>query len=335
MKRLLHDRKKRWIIIPVAALLLGIVAFSTTLLINEGDKIDDNITNVDTEITPTIKRKVYLLCDQGYVIPVTVSFEEKNSLSEEIYYIFTLMRGGSHLIKDGYKEVLPSSTKISSLVVEDGVLTIDFSNEFATYEKKNEIRIIEALAWTANQYPQITSLKIKIDGKQLTNMPVGNTPLPNNLSKDYGINNHVFTSKIGQARAVSFYQTKIDDKIVYVPVSCNVDNNEVNVSTIAKQLTIRAPFYTNLQVVDELKKTDIISVNIENKVLAIELANNSLIEENYVSQDLYEALVVCFSEVEQIEKVSIIIDGESVSVSGYKNQEDILVSDVYFNEYYI
>ncbi len=335
MKRILRNKKMFWIYTSILAVILGVITYAGVDHVVSNRKPISQVDEVGGEMASAVKRKVYLISKSGYVVPVTVSFEKKTDLGEEIYYIFSLMRGGSKLITKGYSEVLPASTKINTLEVSNGILTVDFSKEFAGYEVGNELRIIEAMAWTANQYPEVSSLKIKVEGEELTHMPVGHTPLPNELNKSFGINNHVFSYKAGANRMVAYYQMTINDKTAYVPVSKTIDSKEITVSTVSNLLQEKAPLITGLELIEEVKSLDIVGVNLEGNKLKLELGVTALTEENLVSQDLYEALLVCMSDVANIQSVTITVAGEEVAVSGYQNIEDVTVGSIYYNEIYL
>ena len=167
-EKLRKYRKLIAVIVPAFAIL--VVALFFVFKTENNNPLNDATININKEEN-MVKRKLYLLTNDNLVVPVTVSFEKKDSFADELYYVVSLLREDSKAIKGSFKGVLNKDVSILELNVENKVLTLGFSKEFNNYEKECELRIVESLVWTMSQYDEIDILNIKVDGQLLTKMP--------------------------------------------------------------------------------------------------------------------------------------------------------------------
>jgi len=325
------SRKTKAIILGLLIVCLSVGGYFIWTNLNKAPSNID--TDIDVNKESMVYRRIYLLSDKGLVVPITVSFEKKDDLAEELVYVTSLLREGSPVIKGNLRPVLDDEVKINKLVIKDKVLTIDFSEEFANYDARNEIRILEALAWTYSQYNEVESIKISVDEKILTHMPINKTPIPENLYKDFGINNHVFHRDVNTVSVITLYETTINDERVYVPVTRGVKLEGNLLNTVAKYLSGKASILSGLTPIEELQNLDLVSATVnEEKVLELEVGITALVDETSVSKEIYDLLVIHFTEqISEIESVTVKVDGEVMQVSGY-DEEVIPVSSIIYNE---
>ena len=72
--------------------------------------------------------------------------------------------------------------------IDEGVAVVDFSKEFKNYQKEDEQKILQAITWTLTQFDSVDKVQLRINGKDLKEMPVNGTPISNGLSRASGIN---------------------------------------------------------------------------------------------------------------------------------------------------
>ena len=109
-----------------------------------------------------------------------------------------------------FKGLLPKDCFVKSLNLKDGLLQVDFDSNFANYDVSNELKIVESLVWTLTDFPEVNQIKLLMEGEELTNMPVNNTPL-NDLTRNVGINNYLLTTSMifEGDRVLSYYEKVI------------------------------------------------------------------------------------------------------------------------------
>lgn len=67
------------------------------------------------------------------------------------------------------KSLFPEGTKINSVSIKDGIASIDFNEAFTTFDggSSEEAALLNAIAFTATQFPTVKSVKITAEGKDL------------------------------------------------------------------------------------------------------------------------------------------------------------------------
>ena len=320
--------KKKRILLKLLPIVLTILVAVGVIVFKDFNNLNENPT-IKEEQDDLVRRKVYLLSNDGIVVPVTVSFEKKQGLADELYYVITLLKEDNNLNKN-LKGVINKDTSITELIIQDKVLTVGFSKEFTNYKQKDELRIVEAIVWTLSQYDEIKAVNIKVDGKLLTKMPLGKTPLPKDMTKDIGINNHVFPGLLNAKRVVTYYQKTIGDEVMFVPVSNNLFEDEISVFL---ELSLnKLPVIYGLTPIEELKNTEIISVMESENDIKIELTTSCLIEEDLVDYDVFCALSIALSSYKMDSTISIIVEGEELKVDGLINEEEEKINNIIYNE---
>lgn len=322
---------KKLIVFLLPFLVVAITV--TSFVLNPSPKDDFIIDVVDN--SNQVNRKVYLITKNSLVVPLTVSFAKKDNLVEDVFYVMTLLRAGSPLVKGDYQEVFSKDTKINNIKIENKVVELDVSPEFANYSASKEIRILEALVWTLTQYDEIQEVTLKVGGETLQKMPVSGTPIPAKLSKNFGINNQVFGPTINTKNLTVFYQTVVDSKTVFVPVTKRINASDYSVASVLPQMKQNAPIYTGLITVSGIKSIEFdgeVSLT-EDNILEVGLGVSALIEENSVSKEIYDLIVMSFSEFETIKSVVVKVNDEETPVSGYDSEKEIPVGSIIFNEF--
>lgn len=325
--------KKRFFIFlfPVVAICItvGALVFS-----NKNDGLEQSFV-VDVKKDQTY-RKVYMLDSDNYLVPLTFAFDSKEILADDIRYVISMLRDESPLTEKGYSPLLNENVKIQGIDLENNILNIDFSKEFNEYDVSKEEQIIESLTWTMMQYDEVNGLTISVDGLKLETLPQSGNVLPNVLDKTIGINKYYDTTgNIYNTTSITvFYEKENFGETVYVPVTRRViqeENEKMSVYNAMKE---------DISVMSGLKRIDVIdliddevSINFENEELNVSLIEEALMEEGIIDNEIYELLVMTYSDLNDI-SVSFVfeVDEEEVSVNGYQKGEDFKVGSIIINE---
>lgn len=260
--------------------------------------------------------KVYLLDDSNMLVPLTVEVNSKENLVDEIYTVIANLRD---LEVEGFTNTLAKDIKINKIELKDGILNIDFSNEFLNYNKDLEEKILESLTWSVLDFKEIKGLTISVDGNELKKMPLNGFVLPNVLDKSIGINKyHDMINKCDDCSSVIVVYSKvINDKEYYIPVTRNVVNSD-NFEFV-EAYNMEVSMLSGLNKVEDL--SDLSHMEIEDNILKVNVSNEYLIEENILSEHIYNlwSVVAYFNDYEYV--VNFFVDGESVMVNGYQSIE--------------
>ena len=288
----------------------------------EDEKKGTNVTGENTVLT-----QLYLIDKNGYVVPRTFALPYTESVAKQA--LEYLVKGGpiDNMLPDDFRAVLPEGTEVS-VDIQDGVATVDFSNEFQEYAPEDEVRILESIVWTLTQFDSVKSVKLKMNGYPLTEMPVNKTPINGDLTKKVGINidlNGVVD--ITNTRPVTVYYIVQNDKeIYYVPVTKRVSIKEGDlVKAVVKELVngpdVSTPLFTALMYDVELLDDP----KIQNGVATLNFNENifSSYDKKVISDQVLNSLVLSLTELDGIEAISIQVRGEKNIV----NQEGVKLAD--------
>ena len=325
--------KKRFFIFlfPVIAICItvGALVFS-----NKDEGLKQSFV-VDIEKDQTY-RKVYMLDNDNYLVPLTFAFDSKELLADDIRYVISMLRDESPLTDKGYSTLLNENVKIQGIELENNVLNVDFSKEFNEQDVNKEEQIIESLTWTLMQYDEVNGVTISVDGVKLEMLPQSGVALPDILDKNIGINKYYDTTgNIYNTTSITvFYEKENFGETVYVPVTRRVieEKNE--------KMSVYNAMFEDVAVMSGLRKMALIDlidgetvINFEDSEMRVSLVREALMEEGVIDSDIYELLVMTYNDLNDIEvDFTFSVGDQEVSVNGYQNENDIKVSSIIINE---
>ena len=286
--------KKRFFIFlfPVIAICItvGALVFS-----NKDEGLKQSFV-VDVKKDQTY-RKVYMLDNDNYLVPLTFAFDSKEILADDIRYVISMLRDDSPLTEKGYSPLLNENVKIQAIDLENNVLNVDFSKEFNEYDVSKEEQIIESLTWTLMQYDEVNGLTISVDGVKLEALPQSGTVLPSILDKTIGINKYCDTTgNIYNTTSITvFYEKENFGETVYVPVTRRVLEEE------NEKMSVYNAMQEDISVMSGLKRIDVIdlidkemSINFNEDELNVSLVSEALMEEGIIDNEI--TIAICIND---------------------------------------
>lgn len=278
----------------------------------------------------SIKRKIFLVSNDNYTIPLTIELEKRTTLQQEILDVFDLLKTSSKANSKYVNGFINENTLINNLDLENKILTLDLSKEFLE-TNYNNVNVIEAFTLTFLQFDEIDDVVIKVDGEVLKNY--NSMPLNEKLNYSFGINQEVTSLKniIGKEKVVVFAKREYDVKTSYlIPITRYVDSYE------SKNITFSKALSKSFDPSTKLKKVDIyqgIEKNQEvNDEFVLSVNSKSLTEENLVNKDLYDLINLSLTYMNVEKKVSFVLNGESLKVDSLIEEESYKVSSIIINE---
>ena len=276
-----------------------------------------------------VMTELYLLDKDGYVVSQTLSLPKTEGIAKQA--IDYLVQNGpvTEMLPNGFKAVLPADTE-ASVNIKDGVATVDFSKEFGNYKAEDEPKILQAVTWTLTQFDSVETVKLQMNGKELTAMPVNGTPIGDGLSRANGIN--IDTNDVvdlANTRPLTvYYLGGEEDSYYYVPVTKRVSNKATDNIEAAVNELIEGPNYATNLLSDFVSDVELVDKpKVENGKVTLNF-NESIfgsLEEKMVSQHVLNTLVLSLTEQPGIESVSILVNGkaELVNERGEKLSEPV------------
>ena len=325
--------KKRFFIFlfPVVAICItvGALVFS-----NNDDGLKQSFV-VDVKHDQTY-RKVYMLDNDNYLVPLTFAFDSKELLADDIRYVISMLRDESTLTSKGYHTLLNDNVKIQAIELENNILNIDFSKEFNEHDVNKEEQIIESLTWTLMQYDEVNGLTISVDGVKLETLPQSGIVLPDVLDKTIGINKYYDTTgNIYNTTSITvFYEKENFGETVYVPVTRRVLEEENEKMSVFNAMFEDISVMSGLRRIETFDLIDEESViNFEDSEIKLSLISDALMEEGIIDNEIYELLVMTYSDLNDIQvSFTFEVEAEVVSVNGYQSEEEFNVSFIIINE---
>ncbi|MBO8155867.1 MAG: GerMN domain-containing protein [Bacillaceae bacterium] len=286
-------------------------------MVDDLDQIDSKMDSQDDQtaepVTETIDRTLYLLDQNGFVVPQTLSLPKPDSKEVARQALEYMVIGGpvSNILPNGFQAVLPAGTQINGLnLEEDGTLIVDVSEEFMNYRPEDELKILQAMTYTLTQFETVERIKLRINGMDQEVMPVNGTPISEGYSRANGIN--VFAGDaydLLDSKAVTlYYPAQHDNQFYYVPVTMPVQLGNQDIYEAVVQALVDGPsaelpllnvFREDVQLAEE--------PDYKNGVLTLTF-NESIFsqpENQMISDEVMSSLVLSLTEQPGVEAVHV------------------------------
>lgn len=284
----------------------------------EGESLD--MENRDDEAdeeenSATVKTKLFLIDKDGLVVPQTMALPETPGVAKQSLQYLVKDGPVSNMLPDGFQAVLPAGTEVLGADLKGDTLVVNFSEEFKEYRAEDEKEIAQAITWTATQFDNIENVKVQIDGVAQDAMPVDGTVIGDDgLSRADGINEKVgdAVDMTGTKAVTLYFPAKGQDDRYFVPVTQRVKADQGNIVAAVEGLFegpstdsgLSGIFDQNARLVsDPVIEDNVLTLNFNQAVLADK-------EEETISNEALNSLVLSLTTQEGIEKVAIQVDGE-------------------------
>ncbi|MGG3559601.1 GerMN domain-containing protein [Peribacillus frigoritolerans] len=277
----------------------------------------------------TVKTELYLIDKSGYVVPQTLELPKSEAVAKQALDYLVNNGPVTDKLPNGFRAVIPADTQIS-VNIKDGVAVADFSPEFKNYQKEDELKILQAITWTLTQFDSVDKIQMRINGEDISEMPVNGTPIDENISRSSGIN--IDTSDvvdISNTKALTVYYVGGDEEYTYyVPVTRRISETVTdNVTAVIQELTkspsgssLQTGFMSDVALLDEPKVAEgKVSLNFNENILGS-------FKEKKVSQEVLDALVLSLTEQKGIESVEVQVQGSAdvLNEEGKKLSEPVV-----------
>lgn len=260
---------------------------------------------------------IYFLDLHHYVARTQAVMKNKDTLNRarEIIEMLTINGNKSHYIPNGFQAILPSNTKLQEISIQNGILKLDFNDMFLKIPKDLEEDAIECLIFSLTEIPEVKGLLLYVNGELLTTMPNSNLKLPDVLTRDFGINKVYDLTKIKNVtKTTTYYVSKYDGLVYYVPVTEISNNDKGKVEIIIERLKSSPMNQTNLMSFlnanAEILDYEILESDMKlsfNHYLFDDFENKKILEEVEYS------IALSMRDTFHIKAVSFLIDGEKVN----------------------
>lgn len=302
------------IIVSTTAIILLLVIYLIPDNKKEIDLKNDNIEYIYNNLESTI----YLVDTNDYVARTSIATCKCSGVDLAKDLVEGLVVGGSknNIIPNGFRSIIPPDVSIKDIVLDNKILTIDFSKEILEVNEKDEEKMIEAIIYTLTSIDGIDKVIIKVEGEVLNKLPNSKNNIPTILDKTYGINKIYDLSTLNNILSYTTYYTSTynNDKY-YVPVTKYINSSEEDIiRVIIKELGSSPIYQTNLMSYLNTNATLNNYELIDNKLSLNfnELLLNDLDKKNILEEVIYTISLSMDNIYNNLESVSFLVNNEEV-----------------------
>ncbi|WP_238177801.1 GerMN domain-containing protein [Paenibacillus contaminans] len=269
---------------------------------------------------------VYYKNEKGFIAPLSINVPKKEGIAAQA--LEYLVDGGpaQSMLPAGFTGLLPKGTKLTvNINSEQKLATVDFSKEFAAYKAEDERRLLEAITWTLTGFTTVDKVQLRLNGKDLKEMPVAKTPLDAPLTRAKGINMELAPgAEIGQSTPVTVYfsNTDADGNRYFVPVTRMINRTEQDqVAKAAIDQLIKGPSSSKglSKVVAPNAEVLAVKLSEDKSTVTVDFTDKILEQDKKISADALQAVVLSVTENTGASKVQIMVNGD-VKVTAANNE---------------
>jgi germination protein M len=294
----------------------SVALFIFTIISFFPDSLEEHFES-NTTVTESTYSSIYLMDPNHFVARTQVVIKNSDILSQakEIIEMLTINGSKSHYLPNGFNAVLPSGTEVKEMDIQNGILKINFNENFLRFPKDSEDIVIESLIYSLTEIKDVQGILIFIEGELMTKLPYSNIKLPTTLTRDYGINKIYDLTKIQNVtKTTTYYVSKYNDLLYYVPVTEITNNEKEKVEIIIERLKSspinQTSLMSYLNANAELLDYEILENDIQlsfNQYLLDDFQNKQILEEVEYS------IALSMKDTLDVQSVNFLIDGEKIS----------------------
>jgi germination protein M len=282
--------------------------------VKEGKSLDKKGKAANAEKTQ--KRQLFLFDSNGMVVPQVLALPKNDETAKQVLQYLVKDGPVSNIIPNGFQAVLPADTEVLSVNIKKGTATANFSKEFTEYNAKDEMKILQAITFTLTQFDNIKKVKIQIEGKNQNSMPVNNTPVGEGVSRVDGINlENGSVADITNSELVTLYfLAQTQDQTYYVPVTRRVAKEGTDRVTATIEHLIDGPSAESNLLTDFRTDVRLLSTPVVKDGIVTLNFNGALLdnkEESMIADEVLNSIVLSLTELSEVKKVAIKVDGKS------------------------
>lgn len=317
--------KQRWIknsAFLVMCALLTFVYFET----KETPKVDKEVVVTDFD---SYRQVVYMDADR-LLIPVTYAVKDTQDLKSEVQEIFTLMQDPGHLNHTLHSIIPQQTTLLDVNLDENGILNLNLSEGLDNLSSADELRFLEATSYVFCQLDGVNGINYMKEGEVLRQLPNGKITLSAPVDATLGINNFETSDGIlhHTTPMLVFFAKSIDGEEFYVPVSKRV-SEEASLDDKLNDIIGEISVTSTLSQATPLEALELLDgSSLENGHLSVNLNAMVLLDETTIDKEIYDLLVLSFSEMQGVDDISIQVQGQDIEMPQSQKVSEIVYNVV-------
>lgn len=253
---------------------------------------------------PTNYQTVVLKDKDNTLIPVEIDMAVVGE-KDQIYRTMLSVMQSEQYTDRGLYPLLPKDLEVSSMDIQNKVLTFDFNDSFCATSNEDALDILEGLAYTFCD-EEVDSINLQINDQEISYIPNSTIPV-SCLTKNLGINNFDSdTNNIYKTVPVVVYNQKtIQNTKYFVPITTRVESDSTDLNTQVSLLLGKIDYQEPVSLAHE--------VELQDGILQVSVSSNLLLDNETMDSTLYQQLVKSLESINGVDKVSILVDKQEQS----------------------
>jgi len=301
------------ITLPVLAMLFVYYAQSSTVErlngINSVNTINQQLQVARGEVTAQTHHIIYGLYNTNHVVRTYVEQETEAGMIESIFNILTV---NANQLPEGVTSLIPENAELINYTLEDGNLTLNLSKSFLDYAPEDERQILSALVWTYTELSEVDNVMFEIEGTRVSNLN-SSLSVGRGLTRSMGLNLEVDTNltDLNDSKLVMLYFLTNDSSEGFLVPVTRLVSAQTDVVTYAIESLIAGPRNENYISIFNHRTTLLDDPVLEDGLLTLNFSSDLYYnrDQTKVSSVLMRQLIMTLTELDEIENVSVIIEG--------------------------
>ena len=269
-------------------------------------------TNLELEyITNLANSSIYLLDENNLLVKTKILLDNEDTTKDIKDIITNLTIGSGNIFPDNLYGVIPKNTKLNNIIIEDDVVTLDFSKELLNVDTNKSNALIESIVYSVTELDNINKVIITIENKELQTYPNSDKTITFPIDRSIGINNkYTYSSLNNLVKVVIYYQELINNDTYYVPVTKYLNDDKEKIDIIIEELTTSYIYEDNLSSIlnENVKLTD---KELTDDLLILDF-NDALLENGELKEEVVYLLSYSVFANYDINTVSFRVNGKEL-----------------------
>jgi len=279
-------------------------------LISDPDLTEElNISPEVSYVASLGMNDAYLLGSNHYLVKTNTLLDADNLDGKIKILIDYLTVNQNNKLPVGLSGILPSGTKVLGVSTTDGIVTLNFSKEIWEGNQELQERLIEGLTYSITSLEGVSGLKLQVEGIQVLEIPSTKKPLPEILTKDYGINKvYDLDNASGIQKVTTYYLNQISNQKYYVPVTKYVNDSREKIDIIVENLSSNFLYESSLI---SLLQSDVELMNyqVEDELMLLNFNHSLFDDEKLLEEVTYQVAYSIFDNY-NVKTVLFEVEGE-------------------------
>lgn len=299
----------RKILITTFALFTVVVIYS----VGKGEEWNEFNAVYDVSYVSSLgMNDIYLLSNHQYLVRTQMLLEAEGVEEKVKILLDYLTIGKNDRLPVGLTAILPQNTKVYDVSFQEGIVTINLSDDLWSGNSDLEERMIEGLTYSITSLDEVHGLKLQVEGLPVTELPSSKKLVPEILTKDYGINKvYNFDSSSGIEKVTMYYLDQIQKENYYVPVTYYSNDDRDKINIIIEHLS--SSFLYESDLISLLQSdVELMNYQIEDELMLLNFNHNLFNQGKLLEEITYQVAYSVFDNYD-VSAVLFSVDGEEVT----------------------